>query len=277
MTQRQINDFFQRSNTNTPNTRINDTTSERSPTQNTNSSTLSTTVEDAPLPQAIIKTINMLCNKYAAIYCSSLNINQTIDTLKRHKTEGTVPPQFEFKFKKLFTKETETNLRSTVINATIDQELSRLQSKLMELDTTYGNRLHDLDQIITNPLNLCDFRVNPTQLVETFTSTLQNTKLTFILKQNKDKQIKEAKREQFLARKELDNEIATLSTKQVNKLNKEIKELKDSLKKAKINSNSNPRKSGNNKRSKNAKGGQVKSTGQKKKNNGKKKSTSKNK
>ena len=144
----------------------------------------------------------------------------------------------------------------------------------MELDTEFSNRFQELEQAVSGPLNQCGIEFTPSQIVEVFNTTLQNRKLEFIIKQNKDKELKQAKRSKFLARKESDNEIATLSTRQVKKLHSEITELKKNLQKLKVNnsskSKSKPNDKNNNKRSKNVNGGQTKPTGQKKKRSGRK-------
>lgn len=278
MTQRTINDFFGQTSSG-----IHPRTQENTPERQVNFHAttpriLQTEPNIEPLPQAITKVINGLSTKYAAMFCSSNKITERINALQQHLNDGTIPPQMEYKFKKLFTKENESNLRSIMINATIDHELATLQSKKMELNALFNSRIQDLEHTISNPLNICNITFSSDQIVETFNKTLQERKLEFILKQNKDLTIKQAKREKFLARKEADNQIATLSTRQVNKFQKELQDLKSNIKKITIsNSKSNNKsKSKTPAKSKNAQGGQAKSTGGKKKNSGKKKSTTRN-
>lgn len=270
--QRPISEFFQRTPTTSGNRHQH--TPER--TNITPQATFQPQVASTlvSLPQPILKTINSLGTKYAGIFCASLNISETINNLKKHKTDGTIPHQMEFKFKKLFTNENETNLRSTMINAAIDLELTRLNSKSMELNTSYDNRIHELEELISSPLILCGYTIDSSHIISSFEQTLQQRKLEFILKQNKDKVKKQIKKQAFQARRESNNEIATLSNRQVNKLNKEIKDLKDNLKKIKI--QNKPKVKPNENRSKNVKGGQIKSTGEKKKNVGRKKFVTRN-
>jgi hypothetical protein len=278
MTQRSLDGFFRQGSSDI-NPRTQESTPERPTiTPITPTRTTPVTVNDVPLPQAIIKVINGLASKYAAMFCTSLNNTERINSLQQHKTEGTIPPQMEFKFKKLFTRENETNLRSTMINAAIDQELSNLQTKQMELNNVFNSRLQDLEQTISNPLNMCSIQITSDQIIATFNNTLQERKLEFILKRNRDQEIKQAKRERFLARREADNEIATLSTRQVNKLQKEIKDLKSSLQKVSISNSKKPKSKPKptSDRSKNVQGGLARSTGKKRKRNGKKNSTSRN-
>lgn len=258
MTQRQLHEFFRQTPTGNI-LRSDNNTPERTPLTPNMSTT--STPETSILPIAITKTINDLCIKYASMFCTSIKHTERVKSLEQHKIEGTIPSQMTFKFKKLFTQDHETNLRSTVINAAIDQEIAATQTKLMELNTKFDNRLQELEQTVTNPLNICNIRINSTQIVDYFNSTLDNKKLEFILKQNKDKVKKQAKREKFLARKEKDNEITTLSTRQFNKLQNEIKDLQKALKKTKLNPNSKSKVKSNikstNMNPKNVKGGQI--------------------
>lgn len=233
------------------------------------------------LPQALTKVINELAIKYAAVFCNSINLQERINSLNRNKEEGTIPQHMAFKFKNLFTKENETNLRSTMITISIDTELTELQSKFMENSTKFDNRLQDLEQTVTNPLNQCRITIPPNQIVSLFEKTLQNRKLEFILKQDKDKAKKQAKKDRLSSRQEVDNEIATLSNRQVSKLQKEIKDLKTNLAKIKVSASktqtktkSTPKTSNN--KSKNAKGRQVASNGKKKRDTGKRPSTTRN-
>jgi hypothetical protein len=237
------------------------------------------------LPQALQKTIKELTTKYAAIFCKISNINQQITDLQQHKTNGTIPPQLSFKFKKLFTKENETNLRTTMINAAIDNNLTNLQSKITDLNTKYDQRIQDLEQTVAEPLRKCNFNIISTLIVDTFHSELHNRQLEFLLKQNKDSIKKQTKRNKFLTRQENDNQIAVLSNRQVGKLQREIKDLKlqinqtnKSKSRSKVNQTQSDKKQqvSSKNRSKNVKGRQITSTGGKKKNNGKKSNTSKN-
>jgi hypothetical protein len=274
MTQRQLHEFFSSSNI-----RSNNSTHEHVVIPPTRPSQPETTNETSIVPPAIIQIINELSVKYASLFCSSLNYNERLNSLRQHKTDGTIPLQMTFKFKKLFTQDYDTNLRSIIVNASIDQEITRIQTKLMELNTIYDNRLQELEENVTKPLNVCQITINPSQIIDKFNYTLQNKTLQFVIKQNKDKTKKQSKRDQFLSRKESDNEIVTLSKKQVQKLTNEIKTLQLAVKNSKQNIESQFKKNSKSNRnpSKNGQGGQISSTGGKKKNNGKKQFISKNK
>ncbi len=59
---------------------------------------------NVPLPQAIIKVINGLSTKYAAMFCTSINTNERINALQQHKNEGTIPGNaYELMHSYLFT------------------------------------------------------------------------------------------------------------------------------------------------------------------------------
>jgi hypothetical protein len=283
--QRLLSDFFtQRNSQNSPGTTpqmTSQTPQLQVPPQNQTNPQILQTV----LPQALIKIIHELASKYAALFCNSINLTDRISSLQRHREEGTIPPHLTYKANNLFTKENESNLRSTMITAFIDTELTDLQSKLMDIRSKFDNRLQDLEQTITNPLVQCEITVSTDDIVTLFNSTIQNRKLEYILKQNKDKQKKQAKRERFLATKESNNSIATLTNRQVSKFEKEISELKSkfnkiNISKSKSKSNNKPKSKPTSKpknnRSKNGPGGQARSDGKKKRKNGRKPDSTRN-
>lgn len=237
------------------------------------------------IPPALLKTIKDISTKYAALFCKISNISQKINDFQRHKNDGTIPQQLTFKYKKLFTKDHESNLRSTMITADIDNNIANFQSKVNELNILYDQKLQDLEQTVSEPLRKCNFNITTSLVLERFHSELYNRQLEFLLKQNKDKISKQNKRNEFLNRQEQANQIATLSNRQISTLLNEMKDLKIQIKQIKR-SKQQPKsksihtdKSMNSKpknRSKNGKRGQITSTGGKKKNNGKKSSSSKN-
>ena len=240
------------------------------------------------LPPAISKIIQTLAKKYAAIFCSIGNLKDKVKELQLNKEQGKIPKNLEFKFKNLFIAEHETALRTTVINSSIDNEITKCNTKIMELQALYDNKLTELDNTITNPLRTCDIIIPIETILLLYSNYLKNAQLEFLLKQQKDKQAKQAKADKFALQKEKDNAIATLSTRQVAKFNKEISDLKKLVTKTqakpknKKQTSSNQSNKSNNK-SKNVQGSQSKSknksntgksNGDAKKSNGKRSNSS---
>lgn len=246
------------------------------------------------LPPVITKTIKTLAKKYASIFCSIVNFKNKVKELQLNKEQGKIPKPLEFKFKKLFIAEHETALRTTVINSSIDHEITKCNTKIMELQTLYDTRATELANTINTPLQTCEMHFSEELILSLYESLIKNAILEFLVKQQKDFQTKQVKMEKFALQKEKDNAIATLSTRQVSKLNKEITELKKLLQTKSFNNNkkeTNSKKHNNsNSKSKNVQGSQdkpktkskvksntKKSNGNAKKSNGKASNFSRNK
>jgi hypothetical protein len=252
-----------------------------------------TTLSIEDFPPILLKTLKTTANKHASIFCSIKNLNDKLKELKDLKEQGKLPKNLEFKFKNMFIADNETALRTTMIKSSIDLEINKVNSRIMELQILHDNRLTELSNILTTPLQDCSIKIDPKEVSKLFETLLTNAKLKFLFKQQKDKQVKIAKAEKFALRKEQDNSVATLSTREVAKLNKDIIDLKKLLSKKQTNDkNSKPNKSKqttNNSKSKNEQGSQakksnkssnakkVKSTGNAKKRNGNPSNSSRNK
>jgi hypothetical protein len=219
-----------------------------------------------PLPPALKRAITSLSIKYASIACKSRNLVQRIATLSQAKEQGMVPPHMQFKFKKLLNDESEVDLRATVIEASIDSEISSLKEKVVELDNLFANRMEELTSTLAAPIRDANLTFSNEQIVNAFDKFIQEKKLEFLLKQQRDETRKKAKNEQFLDRKEKQDAIATLSVKQVQAFQKEIASLKSQLNNLKL--KASPKNGKGREKPKNP------ATGTKKKGSGNKKGTS---
>jgi hypothetical protein len=226
-----------------------------------------------PIPSILMKEITRLAHKYATTFCSINNLSDQITTLTQNKAEGIIPPSLETKFKKLFNTPSEASVRALIIANTIDSLINNKREKLNELESIYNARYEDLRTSLDIPLQTCQLTILPDQILPIFDTKIRDFKLQFILKQRNDNLKKEQKREQFLLRQEKQNEVVTLSVKQLSALQKDIASLTLQVKTLK-NSISKPQ-------SKNAKAKEKlknpKSTGTSKGKGGKKKSTTRNK
>jgi hypothetical protein len=219
-------------------------------------------------PPVLIKAITHLGSKYASIACKSRNLVQRITTLNQAKEQGTIPLHMQYKFKKLLDTEPNTSLLATVIKASIDAEVTTLNEKVVELNNLYANRVQELSSLFAVPIRDTNFSFSNDQMVQAFDSVIQEKKLEFILKQQRDEERKKVKHEKFLSRKEEQDTIATLSVKQVQAFQKEIASLKSQINTLKLKSPKNKQGRGKPKNP---------STGTTKGRNGKKQGTAKNK
>lgn len=227
--------------------------------------------EIEPIPPVLMKELTSLAHKYACISCSINNLGNSIAEMSQNKEEGTIPRQLELKFKKLFTGESEASVKAMVISSTIDSLITEKKTKLLELENTYNARYEELRTTLEAPLQSCGLIIQPGHILPLFDNKIRDFKLQFLLKQRRDSAKREKKKEAFLLRKEQQNEVATLSVQQIEKMRKEILTLQNQIKSLSLNKSQ---------KSKNQKGKEQpknpKSTGNMKRRNGKKPSTSKN-
>jgi hypothetical protein len=229
---------------------------------------------DLEVPEVAKIAISKLSIKYASILCLMDNIQTKINEFNHSKETGSIPKQLEFKFKKLYTKEHESNLRTAIITTTIEFEINQANSKLLEQQSKYNQRHQDLQRQIQAPLNDCGFNFDMTTLSNHFDNAIRSKKFEFTLKKLHDQEKKQFKREKFLKQQEKNNQIATITSKDLSNLQKQIKDLKIQLQKPKSNSKNEQRdKSKNIPKAKVT----VKPTGTGKRKNGKPKSSRKNK
>jgi hypothetical protein len=223
----------------------------------------------ANLPPALKRAITSLSTKYASIACKSRNLVQKISIMSQAKEQGNIPPHLQYKFKKILNKESDIDLRATVIEASIDAEIKSLKERIVELDNVFANRMEELTSSLAIPIRDANFSFSNEQIVQAFDKTIQEKKLEFILKQQRDDERKKAKNEQFLLRKEKQEAVATLSIKQVQAFQKEIANLKSQINTMKLKQSPKNRKG--REKPKNP------STGTKKRGNGNKQSIAGNK
>jgi hypothetical protein len=223
-----------------------------------------------PLPPALARAISELARKYASIACKAANLGQKIGVLHQHKTNGTIPDHLKFKFKKLVDSERDTALHAAMIDASITNEIEVTRGKIVELTNLFNNRMQDLINTLGPAINSSNLSYSQDQITDTFDNAIRETKLQFILKQQKDDTKKNEKKQKFLLQQEAMNEVATLSIKQVQSFKKEIISLKKQLKD--LSKSSQKNKKGT-KKPKNSKG----STGTSKNKGGSKPGSSKNK
>jgi hypothetical protein len=221
------------------------------------------------LPPALMKAITSISVKYASIACTSRTLVNKITFLSQAKEQGIVPRHLHYKFKHLLNNESDIDLRTTVIEASIDSEIRSLKEKVVELNNVFNNRLEELTSSLAIPLHDAGLTFSNEQIVPAFEKLIQEKKLEFILKQQRDDTRKNAKNEQRLLKKEKQDAVATLSVKQVLSFKKEIADLKSQIKTLKL--KQSPKNVKGKEKPKNL------STGTKKRGNGNKKGTAGNK
>lgn len=227
------------------------------------------------IPEVVKIAISKLSIKYASTLCLIDNIKTKINEFNHAKETGSIPKQLEFKFKKLYTKEHESNLRIAIISTTIDHEINQTNLKLLEQQSKYDQRHQDLQRQIQTPLTECGFNFDMTTLSNYFQNTIKSKKFEFTLKKLHDQEKKQLKREKFLVQQEKNNQIATITSRDLSNLQKQIKDLKIQLQKPKSNPKNDQRGKSNQKPKPKPKT-KAKPTGNGKRKDGKPKSTKRN-
>jgi hypothetical protein len=129
-----------------------------------------------------------------------MNAKIRIQKLQDDKTNGIVPKHLEYKFKKLFTKPEEINIRSVVINNTIDAEIQSNNTRITELTNIDSNGMTTLMTTLTPIFNHCDIHINPIVIQNTLDTLISSHKIRFLLKQADDTKKKEEKQARFSAK-----------------------------------------------------------------------------
>ena len=178
------------------------------------------------LPKYLKSIFNELGTKYASLHCKRNNLKDTISEVKNHLDESTFPTIL-IKYQKFINKIPEA-LQLDFIKELNDNFIKEKTKKILELNEMLKPESikQELDSRLkpffdNNTLEKGNFYII---ILETNIKSILNN---FISKQEKDKKLKEEKREKLSKKKEtieLDNE----------KLSKEIFKLKNEIKKIKI-------------------------------------------
>lgn len=224
------------------------------------------------MPPFLTKILKTSARESAAILCSIDNLNAKRVALENNKTNSTIPKHLEFKYKKLFTKDHQTNLKAATILAEIELEIQETNQKINELGLIYEHRMETLDRKISSALQASHLNINAKELEHQLDFETNCIRFQFLLKQETDREKKTAKQIKFKEKLEKEQLETTLTNKEITTLKKTISKLqKDvknlSTKTSKTTKATKSTKSGNAKR---GTGKQTKKKEQKKKNSTKK-------
>lgn len=177
------------------------------------------------LPESIILIMQKHARQMASIKCSKESLERRNLELKTHLTAGTIPSNMEHKFKKLFTLEHETNLRSTAILNSINHQIAMNDTKTLELNTTFNSRIENITQTLRPTLDKCHMLIDMENFKIAYNHAITTTLLEFELKRIKDTEFKEKKKVKFLEFKERQQLEVKLNQREVTKANKTISTL----------------------------------------------------
>ena len=187
------------------------------------------------IPSPILATIKNLAKKFAGI---ASRMNQLIvkrDVLNDHRTNGTIPKDLDYKFKKLFNKDGEADLKASLILQSINQADHDSREAIIVLRLEYDNRYTTVMDILTPILEITSCNLDLDLVTSTFDLHIRDTLMKYLLKQSADQRKKQRKSERFEA-VQLEASIpAALSTKDLSRMTNSIKQLTKQVKDLQIN------------------------------------------
>jgi hypothetical protein len=178
------------------------------------------------LPNFLKSHLLKLAKKIAILKCKLQQLNEKQKVLSEHKEENTIPPHMIHQ-KKLINKFSNPATIHKLIHDFIDAEFTKNQEKIEDLDDSYSQRYDNLSELL-QPINQQSKLLENTSLdfhiiIDTL---IEREFCTMLLKQQEDKLRKRLKKEKHELTKAKNDEIVTLTVKDLNKLKKDIKHAK---------------------------------------------------
>ena len=180
------------------------------------------------LPPFLKQSITKLAKQYAIIECRIMSLQDKLDKLKADKDANILPFHMKHQ-RKLIDKFTDVNVIHKLINDFIDVEyqsvLEANESLGLKMDQRYFDLSQTLEPIKTNTRLLDDTDLDWKEILD---SCMEQEYCTMLMKQRDDKIRKAAKKEKFETMKAKNNEIATITVKELNVIKKQIKQAQKS-------------------------------------------------
>jgi hypothetical protein len=197
-------------------------------TQNFNSSPDSNYSNPKLWPDTFFTILKTEIDSYAKIK-AKFNGNVTkLTELQTHKNNGTIPDSLQVKFKKLYTKDTEVEIRAAMISATIDSEISNLNNKNTEFNALFENR-GDSTLAKFQQLNNYGFTMDSMYIMPILNQFIAEKLIQFTYKSKLDAEKRQKKKELYLSKKEKETTIATVTNKQLSQMKNTIKTLQSQV------------------------------------------------
>jgi len=151
-----------------------------------------------------------------------------LSELQTHKNNGTIPNSLQVKFKKLYTKETEVEIRATLLNAAINSEITNLNNKNSELNSLFENRGNSTLTKFQQ-MNSYGFTMDNMYIMPILNQFIAEKLIQFTYKSKLDAEKKQKKNEIFLYKKEKETAVAAITNKQLSQMKNTIKVLQSQV------------------------------------------------
>lgn len=187
------------------------------------------------IPPSLMKYIKNYAKEMATISCKITNLNEKKSTLEANLRDSIIPNFLEYKYKKLFTQDHETNLRAHVIRTEIEYEINKIKDKILEIETIYNARHTTLHSKVGDIITNSGFKTDDKSIADKLDYEISCFRIQFLLKQQSDKTRKEAKKAKFEEAQELNNLEVTLKNSDLKKFKSTIQNLQDQVKMLSLN------------------------------------------
>ena len=179
-------------------------------------------------PDTFFTILKNEIDSFARIKAKFDGNNTKISELQTHKNNGTIPNSLQVKFKKLYTKDTEIEIRATMINAAINSEITNLNNKNSELNALFENRgISTLAKF--QQMNSYGFSMDNMYIMPILNQFIAEKLVQFTYKSKLDAEKKQKKKELFNSKKEKETAIAAITNKQLSQMKNTIKVLQSQI------------------------------------------------
>jgi hypothetical protein len=174
------------------------------------------------LPPYLQKLLKELATKYAKIRCSIHNLENKLYTIEQNLLQGVLPQYMHFQQKFVNSLE-DMNTKTNMIKHLLDTETNKLKTIRNDFQAKYDDRFTEFESFLSDESM---YKKHLNELKPLLTILVDDNFHSMQLKAYKDTQKKQAKLQQFMEKKERDEEPTEVSTKDLRKLMKEIETLK---------------------------------------------------
>jgi len=197
-------------------------------THNFNSAPESNSSNPKLWPDTFFTILKNEIDSFAKIKAKFDGNSKKLSELQAHKNNGTIPNSLQVKFKNLYTKETELEIRATLLNAAINSEITNLNNKNLELNSLFENRGNSTLTKFQQ-MNSYGFIMDNIYIMPILNQFIAEKLTQFTYKSNLDAQKKQMKKELFLSKKEKETAVAAITNKQLTQMKNTIKVLQSQV------------------------------------------------
>jgi hypothetical protein len=178
----------------------------------------------SPYLQKLLKELSI---KFAKLKCTTSNIDQRLYVIDQHRIQGALPKHMHSQ-QKFVNNLIDMDTKNNMILHLLQIETTKLNEIKMDIDAKINDMYPELESFLAEGSTYHNHIEELKPLLNFFVDDEYHT---MQLKMFRDKAKKDEKQQKFLAKKEQEDEPVEVSKKDINKLLKEIQNLKIQQKK----------------------------------------------